>query len=135
MKSITLNASVESISRITEFVDEALEALHCPMKVQMQIDLAIDELFSNISYYAYQKGIGTATVSVDFDPETRTVSLIFEDNGIPYNPLEKEDPDITLSAKERKVGGLGIFLVKKTMDSMEYERRDDRNIVTIRKKI
>ena len=132
MKTLTLKATTDRIGEVTAFVDEQLEALDCPMKAQMQIDLAIDELFSNISLYAYGDDVGEATIGIDFDAPTRTVVVTFTDSGVPYNPLAKADPDVTLSAEEREVGGLGIFLVKKTMDSMDYERRDGFNIVTIR---
>lgn len=135
MNTLTLKATLDRIPEVTAFIDEQLEALDCPMKAQMQIDLAVDELFSNIAHYAYETGTGDATVRFWFDAGTRVVSVAFEDTGVAYNPLEKIDPDVTLSAEDREVGGLGIFLVKKTMDAMEYERLNDRNIVTIRKKI
>ena len=105
------------------------------MRAQMQIDVAIDELFVNIAHYAYAPGTGEATVRVGFDEAARLVSLTFIDSGVPYNPLEKEDPDVTLSAEERAVGGLGIFMVKKIMDGMAYERIDGRNVLTIQKRI
>lgn len=135
MKELTLEATVENIAPVTEFIDEQLEALDCPMKPQMQIDVAIDELFSNIANYAYAPGTGEATVRFDFDEQARTAAITFEDSGVPYNPLEKDDPDVTLSAQERAVGGLGIFLVKKTMDDISYEHRGGRNILTIKKRI
>ena len=135
MKTLTLKAELDRIGEVVAFIEEQLEAVDCPMKTQMQIDMAVDELFSNIAHYAYGDGTGDATVTFDFDPETCMASVTFEDSGVPYDPLKKTDPDVSLSAEERQVGGLGIFLVKKTMDAMEYERRDDRNVLTIRKKI
>ena len=135
MKEMTLKAVIESIPRITDFVDGEQEALDCPMKEQMEIDVAIDEVFCNIASYAYPSGTGEAQVRFEFDPADRTVTLTFTDQGVPFNPLEKEDPDVTLSAEKRAIGGLGIFLVKKTMDGVEYVRRDGKNILTLRKKI
>ena len=135
MRELTLAATVENIAAATAFVDEQLEALDCPMRAQMQIDVAIDELFGNIAHYAYAPGTGEATVRVGFDEAARLVSLTFIDSGVPYNPLEKEDPDVTLSAEERAVGGLGIFMVKKIMDGMAYERIDGRNVLTIQKRL
>ena len=135
MKELTLAATVENISEVTAFVDEQLEALDCPMKAQMQIDVAIDELFGNIAHYAYAPDTGMATVQFAFDEASRTIRLTFIDAGKPYNPLEKEDPDVTLSAGERGIGGLGIFLVKKTMDGIRYAHRDGRNVLTIEKKL
>ncbi|MDO4865188.1 MAG: ATP-binding protein [Clostridia bacterium] len=135
MKELTLAATIENIAAATAFVDEQLEALDCPMRAQMQIDVAIDELFGNIAHYAYVPGTGEATVRVGFDESSRLVSLTFIDSGVPYNPLEKADPDVTLSAEERAVGGLGIFMVKKIMDGMAYERIDGRNVLTVQKRI
>ncbi|MCR5755452.1 MAG: ATP-binding protein [Acetatifactor sp.] len=132
---MTVDASVENITRVTEFIDEQLELLECSMKAQMQIDVAIDELFGNIAYYAYGQGTGKATVRFCFDESSRRASITFIDSGVAYNPLEKEDPDVTLSAEEREIGGLGIFLVKKTMDDVEYKRENEYNILTIYKQI
>ena len=100
----------------------------------MQVNVAIDELFSNIAYYAYEAE-GDATVRVEIIEESMEIVLTFLDNGIPYNPLEKEDPDTTLSAEEREIGGLGIFMVKKTMDDVKYEYKDGQNILKIVKKM
>ena len=135
MKTLTLKAELDRIGEVVAFIEEQLEAVDCPMKAQMQIDMAVDELFSNIAHYAYGEGTGEATIGFDFDADTRTASVTFEDAGVPYDPLKKTDPDVSLSAEEREVGGLGIFLVKKTMDAMEYERRDGINRLTIRKKV
>ena len=133
MKEITLTATLENIEAVTKFVDEQLEELDCPMKAQMQIDIAIDELFSNIARYAYAPNVGEATVRVESSDDPLTVIITFIDKGVPYNPLEKEDPDTTLSADERQIGGLGIYMVKKSMDSMEYEYRNGQNILSIKK--
>lgn len=135
MNTLTLEATIDNIPVITDFINEQLEALDCAMKAQLQIDVAIDEVFTNIASYAYPEGAGMATVQIDFDAATRVASIVFEDDGIPFNPLEAKEPDITLSAEERPIGGLGIFLVRKTMDYVRYERRDDKNILTIEKKI
>lgn len=133
MKEITLEAKIENIDAVTDFVNEQLESADCPMKAQLQIDVAIDELFSNIAYYAYKPQTGDATVTVDFTDNPNAVNITFIDGGKPYNPLEKEDPDITLSAEERSIGGLGIFMVKKTMDDVVYEYKDGKNMLTIKK--
>ena len=135
MKEITLKATIENVRQITEWIDSELEKLDCSMKAQMQIDVAIDELVSNIAHYAYSPGTGSVTVQFDFDPETRTVVLTFIDSGVPYDPLQNADPDVTLPVEKRRIGGLGIFLVRKTMDHMSYRRDGGRNILEIRKKI
>ena len=135
MKELTLEATLDKIPEVTAFVDSLLEELECPMKAQIQIDVAIDEIFSNIARYAYKGGKGNATVRVEMEKNPAAVRITFADNGTPYNPLEQDDPDITLSADDRPIGGLGIFVVKKTMDDLQYAYRDGKNILCIRKKI
>lgn len=135
MKEITVDATIDNVQTITDFVDERLEEMNCPVKAQMQIDIVIDELCSNVARYAYSDRTGKVTVSVDTVDKPMKVWLTFIDEGIPYNPLAKEDPDITLSAEERKLGGLGIYMVKKMMDEFRYEYKDGKNIVTVCKVI
>ncbi len=130
-----MEAVTDNIPRVTAFIDEQLEALDCPMKAQMQLDVAIDELFGNIAHYAYAPGSGKATVRFHFDEATRTASVVFEDRGVPFDPLKKSDPNVNGAAHEREIGGLGIFLVKKTMDHMAYRFENGMNILTIQKKI
>lgn len=135
MKELSINATVENIPTVTAFVDEQLEALGCPMKAQMQIDIAIDELFSNIAYYAYNPEVGPATVRVEVVENPMAVKISFIDHGKPYDPLAKADPDTTLAAEERGIGGLGIYMVKKSMDEVSYAYQDGENILTIKKHI
>ena len=135
MKEVTVDAKVESIGAVTDFVNAELEAWGCPMKAQIQIDVAIDELFSNIAHYAYNGQSGTATVRIELIKSIPAIEITFIDRGMPYDPLVKDDPDVTLSALDRQAGGLGIFLVKKTMDKMTYEFKNGQNIVRILKKI
>lgn len=135
MKELTISATVENIETVTEFVDEQLEQLGCPMKAEMQINIAIDELFGNIAHYAYNPETGDATVRVEVQEDPMAVKITFIDQGVPYDPLKKEDPDITLSAEEREIGGLGIYMVKKSMDEVTYEYKEGCNILTIKKNI
>lgn len=135
MKEITVDATIDNVQTITDFVDERLEEMNCPVKAQMQIDIVIDELCSNVARYAYSDRTGKVTVSVDTVDKPMKVWLTFTDEGVPYDPLAKEDPDITLSAEERKLGGLGIYMVKKMMDEFRYEYKDGKNIVTVCKVI
>lgn len=135
MKELTIDATIENIAAVTSFVDGELEQLGCPMKTQMQLDVAVDELFGNIAHYAYHPDIGPATVRVEVTENPSVVVITFIDNGVPYNPLAKEDPDITLSVEERQIGGLGIYMVKKTMDDIAYEYKEGQNILKIRKEI
>ena len=133
MKELELEAKVENLSEVLAFVDEQLEAADCPMKIQMQIDIAVEEIFVNIANYAYAPEIGTATVRVEVLGDPPTVDITFIDGGVPYDPLAKDDPDVTLSAEERQIGGLGIFMVKKSMDDVKYTYLDGHNILTIKK--
>ncbi|MBR2825784.1 MAG: SpoIIE family protein phosphatase [Solobacterium sp.] len=134
-EELTIEATIENIPTVTAFVDEKLEALNCPIKAQSQIDIAIDELFSNIAKFAYHPGVGPATVRVEVEEDPLAVLITFIDNGNPYDPLKNDDPDISLGADEREVGGLGVFLVKKTMDDISYEYKDGQNILKIKKLI
>ena len=133
MKELTVEAIVEQIETVTEFVNAELEKLDCPMKARIQLDIAIDEIVSNIAYYAYGEKTGTVTVRIEVLQEENGVQLMFLDSGVPYDPLTRQDPDISAEIEERKEGGLGIFLVRKTMDDMKYEYKDGQNRLTIRK--
>ena len=135
MKELTIAATVENIETVTDFVNEQLEALDCPMRAQMQIDIAIDELFGNIAHYAYNPEIGKATVRVEVIEDPLAVTITFIDNGVPYDPLAKADPDTTLSAEEREIGGLGIYMVKKSMDDITYEYKNGQNFLKIKKNL
>lgn len=135
MRELTVDAIIENIEKVTDFVNEELEKLDCPMKVQIQIDVAIDELFGNIAHYAYNPEVGPATIRVEVVQDPMAVVLTFIDHGIPYDPLAKEDPDIKLSAEERKIGGLGIYMVKKSMDEITYEYKAGQNILRIKKNL
>lgn len=135
MKEWSFEATKDRIPWLTDQVNEILESLDCSMKAQMQIDVAIDELMANIASYAYAPGTGDVKVCFDYEADSRTVSITFIDSGIPYDPLKKPDPDVTLNAVERAVGGLGVFLVKKTMDDIRYVYQDGHNQLTILKRI
>ncbi len=135
MKELNIEATVENIERVTNFVNENLEALDCPMKAQMQIDIAIDELFGNIAHYAYNPEVGIVTVRVEVLEHPLAVVITFIDGGVPYDPLAKTDPDTSLPLEERQIGGLGIYMVKKSMDALSYEYKDGKNILSIRKNI
>lgn len=125
----TVDAAVKNLDAVTEFVNDQLEAVGCPLKLQMQIDVVIDELFSNIAYYAYAPEHGTVTVGVRIDESA--ISLRFTDAGRPFDPLAKEDPDVTLRAQDRVIGGLGIFMVKKMATDVRYEYSQGHNILTV----
>ena len=119
MKERIFVAEVRNIPAVTDFLDGEMEKDGCPMKTQLQVDTAADEIFTNISQYAYQGAVGNATVQYDFDPERKMVSVTFRDQGVPFDPTQRKDPDITKSAEQRDAGGLGIYIVKKMMDDMK----------------
>ncbi len=135
MREITVAAAVEEVSQVTDFVNAQLAELGCSERIRIQVDVAIDEIFSNIANYAYGPERGEATVRVDVEEEPLCVIITFIDRGKPFDPLSRADPDITLPAAARPIGGLGLFMVKQTMDGVGYAFRDGRNILTVRKKI
>ena len=134
-KELTLDATVENLDDVLAFVDEQLMEQGCPMKTQLQIDVAVEEMFVNIAHYAYAPEVGQATVRVKMDPTKRMAEITFIDRGMPFNPLQREDPDVTLAIEDRSIGGLGIYMTKKSMDSFEYRYEDGQNILTIGKKL
>jgi sigma-B regulation protein RsbU (phosphoserine phosphatase) len=135
MYEITVDAKVDALSEVLAFIDKHVEEMGFGMKTQMQIDIAVEEIFVNIASYAYPNGDGTATISVSESTSPTAIRITFVDSGIPYNPLVKEDPDITLGAEEREIGGLGIFMVKKSMDDVNYEYTHGHNRLTLVKNL
>lgn len=133
MKELVIEAKKTNLDAVLSFIDEQLGEAECSKKTRMTIDVAVEELFVNISSYAYDPKIGTAVVQVSVHNEPLSVEITFIDNGKPYDPLAKPDPDVTLDAEHRQIGGLGIFMVKKSMDDVQYEYKDGRNILTIKK--
>ena len=135
VKELTLEAKVANLQQVLDFVDENLKSMRCPMKILMQIDVAVEEIYVNVASYAYAPNTGSVTIQMELQEHPRTVVITFIDSGIPYNPLAKADPDVTLSAAERAIGGLGIYMVKKSMDKMEYEYTDQKNVLKMYKNI
>ena len=135
MKELNISAQVDNLSEVLAFVDEELERLGCSMKVQTQVDVAVEEIFVNIASYAYGDGAGEACIQLEDDTDALAVKITFIDKGKPFDPLKKEDPDVTLSAEERGIGGLGIYMVKKSMDEVAYRYENGSNILTIRKNL
>ena len=130
---LEIEALVENLQKVLAFVDAKLEEKNCPQPVQIQIDIAVEEIFVNIASYAYHPGKGAATIQVEVKDDPLSVELTFIDQGKQYDPLARQDPDITLSAEERGIGGLGIFMVKKSMDGVDYSYDNGRNILRIKK--
>lgn len=135
MKELRIEATLENLDNVLAFVDAKLEEQDCPIKVQMQLDVAVEELYVNIAHYAYAPGTGQAVIEFDYNEDTGVVKITFKDSGTPFDPTAKADPDTTLSAAERQIGGLGIYMAKKSTDEMNYEYKDNMNILSIFKKL
>ena len=121
MPKITLDATVQHLSDVQAFLEEILEAAGCPMAKLLQIQVAAEEIYINVASYAYAPDTGSVSVSADVSGDPAVFTLVFTDCGIPFDPLAQSDPDTTLSASERGIGGLGILLAKKNTDEMRYE--------------
>ena len=134
MKYQTFPAKIDALSDILGFVDRTLEYYECPMKIQTAICVAIEEVFVNVAHYAYGDGEGNIRFGISFDEESRALTFCMIDQGVPFDPLNIPEPDITLSAEEREIGGLGIFITKKTMDKIAYSYENGENILTMTKK-
>ena len=131
-----LPAQQDQLEQVQRFVEEQVEQYECPDKVKFQLAVAVEEIFVNIAHYAYHpEQAGTATIRCCVGGDPLQVTIQFLDNGKPFNPLAKEDADITLSAEERRIGGLGILMVKKSMDAVDYTYENGSNILTIKKSI
>ena len=135
MRNLIVPADVDHLDEVTAFVDEELEQLDCPMKVQLQIELAIEEIFVNIASYAYKPVEGEAEVRCQVLRDPLRVVIQFLDGGKPYDPLARKDADTSPEALEEREGGLGILLVKKTMDDVQYAYENGKNVLTILKKL
>ena len=132
---LNISAEVENLPKVLSFLEGHLENAGCSMKAQMQITVAAEEIFVNIASYAYAPGTGEAAVRLEISDEPKTAAITFLDSGKPFDPLAKEDPDVTLSAEEREIGGLGIYMTKKTMDEVLYEYKDGKNVLTLIKRL
>ena len=135
MKELTVPATVENLDKVIDFLDRILEAHNCPLEIQYQIDVAVEEIYVNIAHYAYRPVIGEATIRCQVEEEPLQVIIQLLDSGRPYDPLAREDPDLDLSAEEREIGGLGIYMVKNSMDNVSYRYEDGKNVLTIKKKL
>ena len=135
MNELTLEAKLQNLQQALDFIDDFLMTLNCPMKLQMQIDVAVEEIFVNVASYAYEPGTGPVTLRVEKLDHPTAARITFVDRGIPFDPTAKADPDVTLSAEERKIGGLGIYMVKKSMDKMAYEYVDGQNVLHLVKNL
>lgn len=135
MNKCKFPAKLEELDRVLLFIEEQLDSIGCTFKIKSQINIAVEEIFVNIVLYAYPSKEGETEICFSYRDQSKTVNITFIDSGIPYNPLEKEDPDITLPAQDREIGGLGFYMVKKSMDQVMYEYKEEKNHLTLIKKI
>lgn len=135
IKEILVDASLDNLDRVEELIESSLEEVFCPKKICMQVVLCMEEIFVNIASYAYENEAGDCMIHLEtqYTETGGKVAIEIVDSGVKFNPLEKEDPDITLSAEEREIGGLGIFMVKKIMDIVEYSYENKKNILKMEK--
>ena len=133
MKELIVAAVNENLDQVQDFVGEFLAELGFKPKQIMQVNIAVEEIYVNIASYAYNPDIGAATVRCINAPDRAIIEFV--DSGKPYNPLEREDPDVSKSAEDRGVGGLGVFMVKQLMDNISYRYENGKNILIIEKNI
>jgi len=131
MKALQIEAKVDNLQLVLGFLEEYLEGMNCPMGTIMQLQVALEELFTNICFYAYEPLSGDVLLLLD--NHDSLLKIYLADRGIPFDPTAKQDPDITLNAAQRPVGGLGIYMVKQIVDKMEYLRIADKNILCLTK--
>lgn len=134
-QTFSIEAKTDNLDQVLDFIRRTLEKQECPIHILGQIEVAAEEIFVNIARYAYETGVGDAGIRVEVEQDPLRVAITFMDHGVPYDPLQREDPDTTLSAEERQIGGLGIYMVKKSMDDVCYDYQDGKNILTIRKNL
>lgn len=134
-KELNTAAQVARLSDVLSFIERNLEEAGFTFKDVMQINLAVEEIFVNVASYAYPDGDGSAEIIIDIEETPLSVTIKVIDSGIPFNPLEHKDPDVTLKAEDRGIGGLGIYLTKKTMDSVSYSYENGKNILTMTKTV
>lgn len=135
-RTLDVDASLKSLDEVTAFFEDALADEGCPHKMIMQVIMCVEEIFVNVASYAYNAGQGglcRLSLTVDVNDDVKRATIVVADNGKPFNPLEREAPDITLTAEEREIGGLGIYMVKKSMDSLEYEYKSGENVLVMTK--
>ena len=134
-EELVIEAVVDNLDAVNSFVHKSIEQFEVSKRTLMQLDLVIEEIFVNVASYAYAPNTGSVKILIEVKEEPLTVSLTFIDSGVPYNPLEKSDPDVDLSADDRQIGGLGIFLTKNLVDDISYKFIDGQNILQLTKSL
>mgnify|MGYP002622144341 CR=1 FL=1 len=135
MQELVVEARLENLDKVNDFVNRAISEFDCSKKSVMQLGVIVEEIFVNIASYSYPEYVGEVTVRTEIQKDPLAVTLLFIDSGVKYNPLEKEDPNLELSVDERQIGGLGIYLVKNMVEKISYDYIDEKNILTLTKNL
>lgn len=135
MRKLVIPAEPEYLDQILHFLDEQLEQVHCAQTIRTTIFIAVEEIFVNIYSYAYPPKEGDVQVYTQISGNPAVIQIDLVDQGPPYDPLQRDDPDITLGADDRPIGGLGIFMVKQTMDQVLYRYENESNILSLYKTV
>lgn len=132
-KTLVIRNEIDELNRLVVFLEELEEEWELPMALVSSVNLALEEALSNIIFYAFDKGTKNE-ISIEFKLEGTEMEIVLTDSGKPYDPTQKDDPDINLPAEERPIGGLGVFLIKQIMNEVSYRRIDDKNQLTLVKR-
>lgn len=135
MNEIVVPAKIENLQKVLDFINNELKSVEHNIKELLQLELSIEEAYVNIAKYAYKSDDGKVIIRFNIEKNPLQITVQFIDSGTPFNPLKNEDPDISLKTKEKKIGGLGILLIKKNVDDIAYEFNNGNNILTIQKKL
>ena len=135
MTEKTFPADTSVLDDVIAFAEEELEQTDCPLQAVMPLTLALEEMCVNMAHYAYPNSSGSVQLAIGYDPKTHTIAFRLTDSGIPFNPLTHRDPDLTLPAEQRPIGGLGIYMMKKTMDRVSYRYENGKNVLTMQKQL
>ena len=134
-EELVIEAVIDNLDAVNSFVHKSIEQFEVSKRTLMQLDLVVEEIFVNVASYAYTPNTGLVKILIEAKEKPLTVSLTFIDSGVPYNPLEKSDPDINLSVDDRQIGGLGIFLTKNLVDDITYQFVDGQNVLQLTKSL
>ena len=135
MQELNIEAKVENLDIVNDFINKSIGAVECSKKAIMQLGVVVEEIFVNIASYAYKDEVGIATVQVEVKDNPPAIDLTFIDSGVEYNPLANEDPDLDVAVEERQIGGLGIYLVKNMVEEISYKYEGGKNILSLTKNL
>lgn len=135
MREIIVDADVSQFETVNQQFEEYLEEINCDVKTSFQLQIVLEELFVNVASYAYGEQTGKLTIQFDYKESEKKILIIFSDSGVAFDPLKKADVDITEKSMDDSIGGLGIHMVKHMVDLIHYQRIEDRNVLSVEKRI